>query len=240
MGGEFGGAGAASGPIGSGYPPAVARTIFGERLELAGRYVDLLATAALTRGILGPREVPRLWERHLLNCAVISELIPPGAAVVDVGSGAGLPGIALALARPDITVTLLEPMARRAAFLTEVVTELDLANVSVGRARAEEWQRRTGAAGADGGCPVDIVTARAVAPLDRLVGWCLPLVAPGGRLLAIKGKSAGAELEEARAAITRAGGIAPRMRVCGASSLDPPTTVIEIVRGSGRAPRKHT
>ena len=118
-------------------------------------------------GLIGPREAPRIWERHLLNCAAVAELIPEGATVVDVGSGAGLPGMVLAVARPDLTVTLVEPLARRTAFLTEAVASLGLEQTTVVRARAEECVGKLPAA--------DVVTARAVAPLDRLAGWCLPL-----------------------------------------------------------------
>lgn len=213
-----------------GVPPAAA-AVFGVRLAVTLRYVDLLSTVAVQRGLLGPREIDRLWDRHLLNCAVIAELIPVGASVIDVGSGAGLPGIALALARPDLAITLLEPMARRADFLAEAVTELPLPGVDVCRARAEEWAAGRAAPTAD------IVTARAVAPLDRLVRWCLPLARPGGRLLAIKGASAGAELDRCRSVLRQVGGTKARIRTCGGTTVDIPTTVIEIMRGSERAAR---
>ena len=150
------------------------------------RYADLLATAGVERGLIGPREAPRLWERHLVNCAVVAEpggLVPAGADVIDVGSGAGLPGLVWALVRPDLRVTLLEPLLRRATFLTEAVVALGLTNVQVERGRAEECRLRAG-----------VVTARAVAPLDRLLRWCLPLVRPGGALLALKGSSVADEI----------------------------------------------
>jgi len=220
-------------------------------LDLAVRYADLLASTGVERGLLGPREVPRLWDRHLLNCAVVAELIAQDDWVLDVGSGAGLPGIALALARPDLTITLLEPMARRATFLGEVVQELDLAGVDVFRGRAEDrrgWARGP-AADRPAGQPssrvvnyldarAQVVTARAAAPLDRLVQWCLPLVEPGGRLLAIKGRSAQAELDNCRTAVRHAGGSHPQIRWCGDGFLDPATTVVEIVRSSQRATRR--
>jgi 16S rRNA (guanine527-N7)-methyltransferase len=194
-------------------------------LALAVRYAELLATEGVVRGLIGPREAPRLWERHLLNCAVVGEIIEKESSVVDVGSGAGLPGIVLAVARPDLAITLVEPMARRTAFLTEAVAVLDLAGpVRVVRARAEEYR----------GPGADVVTARAVAPLDRLAAWCLPLVAPGGRLLALKGASAADEVAEHRAAVGRLGGGEPVIRQCGAEVLDPPTTVVEIVRSRAR------
>ena len=165
-----------------------------------------------------------MWERHLINCGVMSELIPFGASVIDVGSGAGLPGIVLAVARPDLAITLVEPLARRTAFLSEAVTALGLdATVTVVRGRAEDVAGGPPA-------PVDIVTARAVAPLDRLAGWCLPLAAVGGRLVALKGSSAADEVAEHRDAIHRLGGGEPSVRLCGVGLIDPPSTVVEIVR----------
>jgi 16S rRNA (guanine527-N7)-methyltransferase len=202
-----------------------ARALFGDRLGLADQYAELLVTDGVVRGLIGPREAPRIWDRHLLNCAAVAELIQPGARVVDVGSGAGLPGLALAIARPDLSVVLLEPLARRTSFLVEVVEALGLAgSVSVVRSRAEEAVGRLPAG------PADVATARAVAPLDRLAGWCLPLVKVGGRLLAIKGASAAAEAAEHAAAVGRLGGGHPTVRVCGADLLDPATTVVELIR----------
>jgi 16S rRNA (guanine527-N7)-methyltransferase len=202
--------------------PAEAGSVFGPAVDAAAEYARLLATEGTVRGLIGPREVPRLWERHLLNSAAIASLVPVGARVVDVGSGAGLPGIPLALARPDLTVTLLEPLARRVAFLTECVRRLGLERVTVVRGRAEEDSIRRQLGGAD------VVTARAVAPLDKLAGWCLPLLRPGGLLLAMKGSTAAAELAAtgplpgaADALLTQAG--------------DPPATVIVVTRGTVRA-----
>jgi 16S rRNA (guanine527-N7)-methyltransferase len=202
---------------------APAKAVFGDRLPLAVAYAELLTTDGVVRGLIGPREAPRLWDRHLLNCAVVAEMIPHGASVLDVGSGAGLPGIVLAVARPDVTVTLVEPLARRTAFLTEAVDSLGLgATVTVVRARAEEAARD--------GIKADVVTARAVAPLDRLAGWCLPLTIVGGRLLALKGSSAADEIAEHRAAVQALGGGEPSVHQCGAGIIDPPTTVVEVVR----------
>jgi 16S rRNA (guanine527-N7)-methyltransferase len=201
-----------------------ARAVFQDRLPVAESYAHLLATDGVVRGLIGPREAPRLWERHLINCGVMSEMIPIGASVVDVGSGAGLPGIVLGVARPDLIITLVEPLARRTAFLSEAVTALGLdSTVTVVRSRAEDFA---------GGPPVaaDVVTARAVAPLDRLAGWCLPLAAVGGRLLALKGASAAAEVAEHRAAVTRLGGSEPAITLCGVGLIEPPATVVEIVR----------
>jgi 16S rRNA (guanine527-N7)-methyltransferase len=195
--------------------------LFGERLPLASQYAGLLATDGVVRGLIGPREAPRIWDRHLINCAVVSEMIRFGASVVDVGSGAGLPGIVLAVARPDLRITLVEPLARRTAFLSEAVTALGLdSTVTVVRGRAEDLA----------GFAADVVTARAVAPLDRLAGWCLPLAAVGGRLLALKGASAADEVAEHRDAIERLGGGDPVVTLCGVGVIEPPTTVVEIVR----------
>lgn len=205
-----------------------ARTVFGDRLALAGRYAELLGTAGVVRGLIGPREANRLWDRHLLNCAVLAELVETNAYVVDVGSGAGLPGIVLAIARPDLTVALVEPLARRTAFLTEAVEELGLAGrVEVARGRAEEFAFGPHAALAGS---ADVVTARAVAPIDRLAGWCLPLARVGGRLLALKGSSAAEEVAEHRTVVERLGGGTPEVRRCGVGVLDQPATVVEVVR----------
>src|SRR5262245_36061264 len=173
-----------------GPPPSdrvAADRLFGDRLTLAIAYARLLVTDGVTRGLIGPREAPRIWDRHLLNCAAVAELVPSGARVVDVGSGAGLPGIVLAVARPDVEVVLVEPLARRTVFLDAAVSALDLDRTTVVRARAEELAPVRGRPRID---RAEIVTARAVAPLDRLAAWCLPLVADGGRLLALKGESA--------------------------------------------------
>jgi 16S rRNA (guanine527-N7)-methyltransferase len=203
---------------------AAAGQVFGARLPIAIAYAELLVTDGVVRGLIGPREAPRIWERHLINCGVISEMIQTGASVVDVGSGAGLPGIVLAVARPDLTITLVEPLARRTAFLSEAVTALGLdATVTVVRGRAEDLAGEPPVA-------ADVVTARAVAPLDRLVGWCLPLADVGGRLLALKGASAADEVAEHRAAIARLGGSEPVIAHCGEGVIEPPTTVVEIVR----------
>lgn len=230
---------AAPDPASATLPPELAeaaRALFGDRLDLAAAYAELLATDGVVRGLIGPRETPRLWERHLLNCAVVSERIPEGASVIDVGSGAGLPGLVLAIARPDLTVTLVEPLARRTAFLIEAVQRLGLTrDVRVFRGRAEE-----AAAGSRDREPLsaDIVTARAVAPLDRLASWCLPLVAPGGRLVALKGASAADEITEHTEAVTRLGGGTPELHRCGEGVIDPPATVVEVVRERVVNPRR--
>jgi 16S rRNA (guanine527-N7)-methyltransferase len=204
-----------------------AEQLFGTRLSLATRYADLLAEHGVPLGLIGPREVPRLWQRHILNSAVVAELIPTGATVVDVGSGAGLPGVPLVLARPDLKVTLLEPMARRVAWLTDVVAELGIP-IEVVRGRAEEPDVRQRLGGAD------VVTARAVAPLAKLAGWCLPLVRPGGLLLALKGESAGDELARDADLVRRAGGTELSVVSCGSDVLPTPTTVIVVRRDTAR------
>ena len=152
--------------------PASAVAVFGDQLALAERYIAHLGTTGVTHGLIGPREVSRLWERHVLNCAVLTELLPEGAAIVDIGSGAGLPGLTLAIRRPDLKVTLVEPLLRRVVWLTDVLAELEIGDrVEVRRARAEEVA---------GEVVVPFVTARAVAPLDRLATWGLPLLQPNG------------------------------------------------------------
>ncbi|TYQ09886.1 UNVERIFIED_ORG: 16S rRNA (guanine527-N7)-methyltransferase [Gordonia westfalica J30] len=200
-------------------PPASADAVFGERKELAKGYWRILATDGIDHGLMGPREVPRLWDRHILNCAVIGELIKEDETVFDVGSGAGLPGLPLAIARPDVSITLIEPLLRRSTFLERAVEALGLENVRVVRGRAEEKAVR-----ADVGL-ADVVTSRAVAPLERLSKWSAPLVRGGGRMIAIKGSSAAEEIERDRAVVGRAGISDLRVVTCGAV-LETPTTVV--------------
>lgn len=199
--------------------PAAAKAVFGDRFELALRYAELLADAGVRRGLIGPREVPRLWERHILNCAVVGELLPADIHICDVGSGAGLPGIVLALARPDLSVTLLEPLLRRTLFLDEVIDLLGLANVRVLRGRAEEFAGKE---------RFDVVTSRAVAPLDRLAGWSLPLLRTGGEMVALKGGSAEAELAESSELLAKLGATRWSVETVGAGIVEPPTTVIRV------------
>ncbi|MGH3413413.1 MAG: 16S rRNA (guanine(527)-N(7))-methyltransferase RsmG [Marmoricola sp.] len=193
--------------------------MFGPRLGLAERYAALLADRGTVRGLIGPREAPRLWQRHLLNCAALAEVIPEEATLADVGSGAGLPGLVLALCRPDLSVTLVEPLLRRTRFLEEVVVELGLPQVEVRRARAEQLHGRE---------RFGVVTARAVAPLDRLARWCLPLVEPGGALLAMKGSSAEAELERAGSVLDRLGAGPRSVLRLGHDVAESPVTVVRI------------
>ena len=196
--------------------PASAAGVFGSALPAATAYAGILATRGVAHGLLGPREVPRLWDRHLLNCAVVAELIEQRrGTLVDLGSGAGLPGLVLAMVLPDMAVTLLEPMERRCRFLTECVTELGLANVSVLRGRAEDVTIRA-----------DVVTARAVAPLPRLAELAMGVVRPGGMILAIKGRTAAEELKAAGSVLRRIGARDARVVRAGQGKVVPATTVV--------------
>ena len=195
--------------------PTVIKEVFGGAASVIKRYVDILSTDGVVRGLIGPRETDRLWDRHVLNSVAISGLISGHAEVVDVGSGAGLPGVPLAVLRPDLRVTLLEPLLRRVTFLNETVTALDLADrVRVVRGRAEEHDEQ-----------YDVVAARAVAPLDRLVQWCAPLRRPGGVILALKGRSAAEEVAEAGPALAATGLTAEQLSVRAHSSVEPATVV---------------
>jgi 16S rRNA (guanine527-N7)-methyltransferase len=201
---------------------SAAEVVFKDRLDLAERYVGHLATSGMERGLLGPREVPRLWGRHVLNCAVVADLIPADAFVADVGSGAGLPGLTFALARPDLKITLIEPLERRVNWLNEVIEDLGLENVSVLRARAEA---------AVGQVKADVVTARAVSALNKLAPLTIPLLEGRGEVLAIKGRSAAEELEKAAKVIRKLGGTETSVVSVGSALLEEPTTVVRIVVG---------
>ncbi|MGW1722595.1 16S rRNA (guanine(527)-N(7))-methyltransferase RsmG [Streptomyces sp. NPDC002306] len=203
--------------------PEQARDVFGGRFDDAVRYAELLAEAGVQRGLIGPREVPRLWERHLLNCAVLSEVVPEGVTVCDVGSGAGLPGIPLALVREDLKITLLEPLLRRTNFLSEVVELLGLDHVTVVRGRAEEVMGTLQ--------PVHVVTARAVAPLDRLAAWGIPLLRPYGEMLALKGDTAEEELKSAATALSKLGAVETSILHVGEGVVDPLSTVVRVEVG---------
>jgi 16S rRNA (guanine527-N7)-methyltransferase len=206
-------------------PPAVVYERFGDRADLLIRFGGWLAGAGAERGLIGPRELPRLWDRHLLNSAALSELLPPAARLVDIGTGAGLPGLALACVRSDLAIDLVESLQRRTDFLNEVVEDLGLgARVRVVRGRAED-KAVVNAVGSS-----LFVTARAVAPLDRLTRWALPLLRRGGSLLAIKGASAEAEISEHRAGLSRMGAEVVGVRECGHGLVEPATRVVEIVR----------
>lgn len=219
--------------------PTEAATVFGDRLPLAERFAEWLLGAGLTRGLLGPREADQIWERHLLNGVGIAALIQSGALVIDVGSGAGLPGVPLLLARPDLQMVLVEPKARRAEFLSEVCADLDLgARVVRARATPGGLVRLPEGRPGDAVLPADVVTARAVAPLAELARWAVPLLRPGGRLLAIKGASAAAELQRDRPVLDKLGfpdaeviwvGTTPAN--CTRTAASPAATVIAMTLG---------
>jgi 16S rRNA (guanine527-N7)-methyltransferase len=207
-------------------PPDIARDVFtGEAWERANAFAGLLAGAGVVRGLLGPREVPRIWDRHLLNCAVVAEAVPQDAHLVDIGSGAGLPGLVLAIVRPDIRVTLLEPLLRRTVFLEECVDVLKLENVEVLRGRAEELAGKR---------LFDVASARAVAPLDRLLTWAMPLLREGGELIAMKGERAAEELAEAEPQLRASGAKTAELVTVGRGKVEPPATLVRVV--AGRAP----
>ncbi|WP_246005044.1 16S rRNA (guanine(527)-N(7))-methyltransferase RsmG [Nocardioides marmorisolisilvae] len=195
--------------------------MFSDALPTAEAYAGLLATDGIVRGLIGPREVPRLWDRHLLNCAVVTDAVPEGSSVCDIGSGAGLPGLVMAIRRADLTVTLVEPLLRRTTFLDEAVEALGLANVRVVRGRADELHGKE---------TFDVVTSRAVAPLDRLSRWSLPLVRAGGEFLAMKGSSAEDELAAAAKVIAQERGQVQGVVELGAELLAPPVRVVRILK----------
>jgi 16S rRNA (guanine527-N7)-methyltransferase len=200
--------------------PDVARRAFpSARIALAERYAHLLATDGVVRGLIGPREAPRLWDRHLVNCSLLGRLIPEGAVVCDIGSGAGLPGLVLAIARPDLRITLVEPLLRRTTFLEEVASSLGLQNVEVVRGRADVLH---------GVRTFDVVTSRAVAPLDRLLGWSMPLVGARGELVAMKGSSVADEIEAARVELGRWGCTEPQVALLGEDWPVSPTVAVRV------------
>ena len=216
-------------PVAAAPPPVEAERVFGPQLPVAQRYAELLVGPGVERGLVGPRETGRIWERHLLNCAVVAAAVPAGSVVFDIGSGAGLPGVAIAIVRPDLEITLVEPLQRRFDFLVETAQVLSLPRVHVLRARAEDVDP----AGAD------VVTARAVAPLARLAAWCLPLLRPGGALLALKGARAAQELGDAEPELRNLGASSWRIERMGLDVLEHPTTVVVVTAGdqAARAPR---
>lgn len=207
-------------------PPAallpLASEIFGEALGKAREYAGLLATEGVIRGLIGPRETDRLWDRHLLNCAFVGELLPGSGELVDIGSGAGLPGIVLALVKPSLNVVLVESMLRRCVFLQECAERLELGNVRVVRGRAEDLA---------GSIRADIATARAVAPLDRLAGWAAGLLRPGGEILAIKGQTAEDELAAARPVLSGLSARSAEVLYAGRGRVIAATTVVRVVIG---------
>jgi 16S rRNA (guanine527-N7)-methyltransferase len=199
-------------------PPDIARDVFtGDAWDRAQAYAELLAGPGVVRGLLGPREVPRIWDRHLLNCAVVAEAVPEGVHLVDIGSGAGLPGVVLAIVRPDLTVTLLEPLLRRTVFLEECVETLKLGNVEVLRGRAEELHGKR---------QFDVAVARAVAPLDRLLTWSMALLPEGGELIT----------SSAEPRLKALGVRSAELVTVGRGKVEPPATLVRVV--AGRAPEQ--
>lgn len=198
--------------------PDAATTLFGDRIELARAYTAALAEHGEERGLIGPQELPRLWTRHVLNSAIAAPLFPAGGLAGDVGSGAGLPGLVLAIARPDVRWVLIEPMERRVTWLEEQVAALGLENVVVERARAEEAGRYEGV--------LDAVTARAVSALRTLIPWVAPLARDGGELILLKGMGAPAEIEAAQKQIRRFKLSDVRVEVLGEGLLAEETRVV--------------
>ncbi len=221
--GESDGAVAQPAPELQGREAEAAQSLFGDRLELAQRYVEHLASSGIVRGLIGPREAPRLWGRHVLNCAVVEALIPQDALVADVGSGAGLPGLCLAIARPDLELTLIEPLERRVTWLNEIVQDLQLENVQVLRARGEQVEELPG------GSAPDVVTARAVSALGGLLDFTLPLLQGSGELLALKGRSVQQEIDKARKQLKRHRVAQTEVLTLGSELLEEPTTVVRVV-----------
>ena len=207
--------------------PEVGRSLFHVKQQpLIARYANLLASDGVIRGLVGPREVPRLWDRHILNCALLAELLREDSTLVDIGTGAGLPGLVVAIARPDVEVTLLEPLLRRTTFLSEVVAELGLDNVEVIRGRADDLHGRS---------TFDAVTSRAVAPLPRLLEWSMPLVAQGGRLLALKGSNVNEELSGVSTLLRAAGCADPVVHDLGGTGGLSTTHVLEVAWAGPRS-----
>lgn len=200
--------------------PAVAASLFGDHIELARRFTADLAREGETRGLIGPLELPRLWSRHVVNSALVAPLLRSGR-VGDVGSGAGLPGLVLAIARPDVDLVLIEPMERRVDWLTEEADALGLANVEVVRARAEEAQL---------GEPLDQVTARAVSALSKLLPLTAPLLRPGGEFIVMKGARVDEEIAAAQKVIRKLGLQNVTVEILGEGIVPDPTRVFRATR----------
>lgn len=194
--------------------------MFDDRMDVMSRYAELLCTTGVDHGLIGPREVPRIWSRHIVNCAVVGDLIDPEQSVIDVGSGAGLPGLALACWRTDLRVSLVEPLERRVKWLHRAIEALEV-DVQVHHGRAEEFHGELNA---------EVVTSRAVANLTKLSSWCMPLVSPGGRMLAIKGQSAKDELTKATKHLRKLGARDGCVSLCGEDLPGIPTRVVQVFK----------
>jgi 16S rRNA (guanine527-N7)-methyltransferase len=195
--------------------PAAAELIFGDQIGKARLYFEALVRDGDLLGLLGPREMPKLWTRHILNSAVVAELVSPGQTVADVGSGAGLPGIPMALAQPQAHFTLIEPMERRSDWLKRVVQDLELTNIRVHRARAEEVAEA-----------FDVVTARAVSALPNLLRMCAPMTKHGGEVIALKGSKAAEEIQDAKKLQKKLGIASFEIVRLGGEFLTDPTLVV--------------
>ena len=217
------------GPLAAPAAPPAAGAVFGAQLALAERFAAILADTGVSHGLIGPREVPILWERHILNCAVAHEAFPTGVEVVDVGSGAGLPGLALAIARPDLRLHLVEPMLRRTNWLSDTIAALGLVNCTVHRGRAEELH---------GVLSVPWATARAVARIDKLARWTFPLLAQGGTLVALKGSSAQEELDATAPTLRKLGMVDADVRTYGDDLLEVPTVTLTVQVRPQPAPKQ--
>lgn len=183
-------------PAGAGAPPEGAADVFGTALPEIEAFAEMLEAEGELRGLIGPREIPRLWQRHLINSAVLSRYVDDGERLADIGSGAGFPGIVLALMRPQLEVHLVETMERRAIWLHHVVASLELGNVTVHRGRVEHIHHKR---------HFDVVTARAVAAIDKLARWTMPLLKADGRLVLLKGRRAAEELAAAKKVLNELG-----------------------------------
>lgn len=204
--------------------PRAAREVFGDSLPSIKRYAEILVDTGASHGLIGPRETPRVWDRHLLNCGIVETVLPYRTRLIDVGTGAGLPGLVLAMTRPDLQVHLVEPMLRRVKWLEGVVSELGVKNVTIHRGRAQDLT---------GALKAPVVTARAVARLGELTAWCAPLIEGDGVLLALKGETVAEEVERDKAEIIRFGGRGVRVLTVGEEILKTPTRIAEVRFGSG-------
>lgn len=215
LGGEERGNAASPPPV----TPQNAHDLLGARTEKMAEYVRHLCDTGVSHGLMGPREVPRMWERHVLNCAVVHPGIPEDAAVADIGAGAGLPGLVLAIARPDLQLTLIEPLLRRTVWLERVSDELGLSNVRILRGRAEEfWGKES----------FDVVTSRAVARLGELARWSLPLVNRGGEMFVLKGSRAADELKNDAPVLQRLRVSSAEIEEWGVGVVDPATVTVRL------------